>query len=79
MPLHIRNPRTEALVRELASRRGVGVTEAVELAVSEILDRDAQEVARKRAVTQALIEEYKKLPRTGLKADKGFYDELSGD
>ena len=39
MGLSIKNDETEGLVRELARRKGVGVTTAIHLAVSNELDR----------------------------------------
>jgi antitoxin VapB len=41
MGLSIKNEETERLVRELARRKGVGVTTAIRLAVSNELAKDA--------------------------------------
>lgn len=41
MGLSIKNDETERLVRELARRKGVGVTTAIRLAVSNELAKDA--------------------------------------
>ncbi|AQR61542.1 transcription factor [Brevundimonas sp. LM2] len=79
MAFHVRDKETDALVRELALRRGVGLTEAVRLAVEGELARQGREVAEKRARVSALLNEVDAWPRTGLKADKAFFDELSGD
>lgn len=42
MGLSIKNEETERLVRELAKLRGVGVTTAIRLAVSNELSKDSQ-------------------------------------
>ncbi len=76
MPFHIRDPETDALVRELARRRHVGLTDAVKLAVSSELERDAVPLRERIRPLQAEVAAW---PRTGLKADKAFFDELSGD
>ncbi|MDO8296757.1 MAG: type II toxin-antitoxin system VapB family antitoxin [Caulobacter sp.] len=79
MPFHVRDEETDTLVRELARREGVGLTEAVKLAVKDKLDRKDEAVALKLAAMKAISDEIAKLPRTGLKADKAFFDQLSGD
>ena len=79
MPFHIRDEETDTLVRELARREGVGLTEAVRLAVKDKLDRKDEAAAVKLAAMKALSDEIARLPETGLKADKAFFDELSGD
>lgn len=79
MAFHVRDQETDTLVRELARKRGVGLTEAVKQAVRSELDRKEGEVARKLAAMKAISDEVASWPRTGLKADKAFFDELSGD
>lgn len=78
MPFHVRDPETDSLVRELARKRNLGLTEAVKIAVHNELARGEP--------TQPMIErihgiqrEIAGFPQTGLKADKAFFDELSGD
>jgi antitoxin VapB len=77
LPFHVRDPETDALVRELARERGVGLTAAVKLAVRAELDRDPTQALRARL--DAVQARVAALPRTGLAADKAFFDELSGD
>lgn len=79
MPFHIRDPETDALVRELARRRGCGLTDAVKLAVSSELERGEGEVEMRLQRMRAITDKVARWPRTGLKADKAFFDELSGD
>ena len=79
MPFHVRDPETDALVRELADKTKLGITEAVKLAATEALK--AREAAReeKLARMRVVSDRVASLPRTGLKADKAFFDDLSGD
>ncbi len=79
MAFHIRDPETDALVRELAERAHVGITEAVKLATVEALEARKAATAEKLAKMRAISDRIASLPRTGLKADKAFFDELSGD
>ena len=77
MAFHIRDEETDTLVRELARRKGVGLTEAVKLAVRNQLNTEKpEELLREKLRKIAdLIAEY---PDTGVKLDKKFFDELSG-
>jgi len=79
LAFHVRDKVTDALVRELALKRGVGLTEAVRLAVETELGRQERGAAAKRARVRTLLDEVDTWPRTGLKADKAFFDDLSGD
>jgi antitoxin VapB len=78
MPFHVRDSETDTLVRELARQRGIGLTEAVKLAVRAELERDARATPMAERI-QAIQDEIAAWPRTGLTADKAFFDELSGD
>jgi antitoxin VapB len=78
MAFHIRDGETDALVRQLAREEGVGLTEAVKLAVSARLkSREAAVPVRDRV--RRIQEEIARYPATGLKADKAFFDEMSGE
>jgi antitoxin VapB len=79
MAFHVRDKETDTLVRELARDRGVGLTEAVKLAVKSELARNENAVARKLAAMKVISDEVASWPETGLKADKAFFDEMSGD
>jgi antitoxin VapB len=78
MSVHIRDRETEALVRALARRRGCGLAEAVKLAVRRELERDEPNPPMIEQI-RAIQREIAARPRTGLKADKTFFDNLSGD
>ena len=77
MPFHVRDPETDTLVRELARRRGVGLTEAIKQVVGAELKREpagSDYLAKVRAIQDRIAQR----GRTGLVADKAFFDDLSG-
>jgi antitoxin VapB len=78
MPFHIRDPATDEAVRKLAARRGIGITEAVRAATEEALRRDEEKLSlwERTADIRAEIASW---PKTGLKADKAFFDSLSDE
>ncbi|WP_188906927.1 type II toxin-antitoxin system VapB family antitoxin [Aureimonas endophytica] len=78
MALHIRDERTDALVRELASRKGVGLTEAVREAVENELAREKGKVPLRERL-QPLFDRLDALPNTGFVPDKAFYDSLNDE
>ena len=76
MAFHVRDSETDTLVRELARRRGVGLTEAVKLAVGAELAR--HDVDGRLAKVREIQDRIAARGRTGLVADKAFFDDLSG-
>ena len=78
MPFHIRDPETDQAVRKLAARRGIGITEAVRAAAEEALKRDEEKLSlwERTADIRAEIASW---PKTGLKADKAFFDSLNDE
>ncbi|HWU13894.1 MAG TPA: type II toxin-antitoxin system VapB family antitoxin [Caulobacter sp.] len=79
MAFHIRDRETDALVRELAEKAHVGITEAVKLAAAEALATRERARAEKLARIDAILAEFDAAPRTGLKADREFIDMINGD
>ncbi len=79
MAFHIRDPETDALVRQLAEKTRLGITEAVKLAASEALAAREKAREEKLAKARAICAEVASQPRTGLKADKAFFDSLNDD
>lgn len=83
MGLNIKNPDTEAAIRELATTRGVGLTEAVDQAVREALGRDVQakafdiEERRRRidGITRRFASRPRLDPRTSTEIMDNLYDE----
>ncbi len=78
MAFHVRDPETDRLVRELAVQEGVGLTEAVKLAVREKLDAKKREPSLWEKI-RPLQEAFARFPKTGLEADKTFYDSLDDE
>jgi antitoxin VapB len=76
MAFHIKDPATDAAVRKLAAERGISLTAAVREAVENELQRRRRPLAER---IDEITKEYRSYPLTGLKADKAFFDELSGD
>jgi antitoxin VapB len=78
MAFHVRDPETDALVRKLAKRKGVGLTEAIREAATHELEREEKKLSlwERTADIRAEIASW---PETGLKADKAFFDSLSGE
>jgi antitoxin VapB len=77
MTIHVRDSETDGLVRELALRkRGVGLTQAVKLAVSAELRQDDLPMRERLGQLQAKVVAR---ASTGLKADKAYFDDLSGE
>lgn len=78
MGLSIKNDAVEMLARDLARRHGTGVTEIIHRALKEKAERDVAEPTlwEKLAPLRAKLDG---LGRTGLEADRAFYDELSGE
>jgi antitoxin VapB len=77
MPFHVRDPETDTLVRELARRRGVGLTEAIKQAVGAELQRVAAEPTTLDKI-KALQAEIARRRVPGVVIDKAFFDDLSG-
>jgi antitoxin VapB len=77
MPFHIRDRETDSLVRELARRRGVGLTEAVKLAVRNELRNETPKVPLRERLRQ-IAEPIAAYPDTEMALDKAFFDDLSG-
>lgn len=77
MALHIRDEETDALVRELASRRGIGLTEAVRVAVENELARERKRLSLRERL-KPLVDEVARARKTEGMPDKAFYDELWG-
>ena len=78
MPLYIKDDTTAGLVAQLAKKRGVSKQDAVRLAVQAELRRMAEAIPLRERIS-AWRKEHPMPPPTGQKADKAFFDELSGE
>lgn len=84
MAFHIRDTETDRIVRDLAAKTGASLTEAVREAAAEKLTRIERTLARtgKRPLREQIRDIQDRVAargKTGLKADKAFFDSLSGD
>ncbi len=78
MPLYIKDDETASLVGELAAQMNTTKQDAVKSAVKMELAR----LSDQRSFDERLRDFYKRFPKpvpTGLKADKAFFDDLSGE
>jgi antitoxin VapB len=81
MTIYLKDEATSKAVRKLAKLRGTTLTEAVRHAVGEALAQETKQ-KKKTSVAEAIREiqaEIAQYPKTGLKADKAFFDEMWGE
>ena len=79
MAFHVRDPEADAMLRSYAEEKRVGITDAIKLAVTRAREADQAARAEKLKKMQAIVDEVSTWPRTGLKADKAFFDDLNDD
>jgi antitoxin VapB len=77
MTIYVKDPKTDKAVRKLAKLKGTTLTEAIRGAVEAELEREKDE--ENEAAVDRLIAKVAAWPKTGLKADKAFYDSLNDD
>ena len=75
MTIYIKDPKTDKAIRKLAKLRGTTLTEAIRAAVEKEL---ASELKQKVNIDD-LIAKVASWPKTGLKADKAFFDSLNDE
>jgi antitoxin VapB len=77
MAFHVRDPETDALVRKLAQRKGVGLTAAIREAARNELEREESKLSlwERTADLRAQVASW---PDAGKKADKAFFDDMWG-
>jgi antitoxin VapB len=74
MGIFIKDTATDKAVRKLAKLRGVTLTEAIRSAVLRELAEGA--APDEDTAIRELQDKFASFPKTGLKADKAFYDSL---
>lgn len=79
MAIHLREPTTDAAVRRLAAAMGVSLTEAIRISAENELKRISNKHTTLEASVARIQRRARTFRRSGLKADKAFYDELSGN
>jgi antitoxin VapB len=80
MAFHIRNPETDALAREVAAIKKIGLTEAVHEALRHELERAKKRPSRVETLLQ-FARDFRASgdPEKGLPVDKEFIDSLYED
>jgi antitoxin VapB len=79
MAFHVRDEETDAAVRRLAERKKKTLTATIREACEREYEREFGRDDFTAVVRQAQREYAALGPRTGLTAEKAFYDELSGE
>lgn len=79
MAIHLRESETDLAVRKLAARLGVSLTEAIRISATNELKRTDVRKEPLAARLQKIQERVAVYKATGPKADKAFFDNLSGD
>ena len=81
MTIYLKDEATSRAVRKLAKLRGTTLTDAVRFAVGEALAKESEQNRRQKLLNdiKALQDKFAEHPKSGLVADKAFFDELSGD
>jgi antitoxin VapB len=78
MSFYVKDPATDKAVRRLARLRGKTLTETIREAVEKALEQETRPASLRERL-KPIQERFARLPKSGLKADKAFFDELSGD
>jgi antitoxin VapB len=81
MTIYLKDEATSRAVRKLAKLRGTTLTDAVRSAVTEALVQEGEANRRQKVRNdlKALQDKFAKHTKSGLEADKAFFDDLSGD
>jgi antitoxin VapB len=77
MAYHIKDSDTDRIIRELAKVTGKPILNAIRDACEKELRREVAKVPLWDRL-QPLIDKVRATPKTGLRADKRFFDDLSG-
>ena len=77
MLIQIDDPETEVAVRKLAEAWGVDVEAAIRRAAEAALERQCDAPVLERL--RPLLDRVAQMPRSGLTADKDFYDSLNDE
>ncbi|CAG0985253.1 MAG: transcription factor [Rhizobiaceae bacterium] len=81
MAIHVQDEETDRLVREFARRRGVGITAAIKLAVTEATGGEKRSGEELLLRIAPILEEARAHRKTSYSAedDKAFMDEMWGE
>ena len=78
MAYNIKDPDTDRIIRELARLKGKPILDSIREACEHEIERERRKVPLWERL-QPLQDKVAAAPDTALKADKAFFDELSGD
>lgn len=79
MAIYIKDDELSCAIRKLAKRKGKSLTDTVREAIEEATRRESEQREDPLSTRlEALAKEFAKYPNTGKKADKAFFDWLSG-
>jgi antitoxin VapB len=74
---NIKDPDTDRIIRELARLKGKPILDSIREACEHEIERERRKVPLEERLQPLL--QVAAAPDTGLKADKAFFDQLSGD
>lgn len=78
MAYNIKDPATDRVIRELAEIKGKPILDSIREACLHEIERERAKVPLWERL-QPLLDRVAAAPKTGLQADKQFFDDLSGD
>jgi antitoxin VapB len=78
MAYSIKDPETDRLIRDLAGAKRNPILDSIREARKNELARERAKIPLWDRL-QPLVKRVADAPKTGLKADKAFFDDLSGD
>ncbi|MGE0499306.1 MAG: type II toxin-antitoxin system VapB family antitoxin [Rhizobiaceae bacterium] len=82
MVIHVKDEEADALVRQLAESRGIGITTAIKEAAAEALAADRRARAENTSLERRIgpiLERLDRLQRPAIETDKRFFDSLWED
>jgi len=78
MAYNIKDPETDRIIRALAKLKRKSIVDSIREACEAELKREREKIPLWERL-RPLVERVARTPKTGLKADKAFFDELSGE
>ncbi|HUR43530.1 MAG TPA: type II toxin-antitoxin system VapB family antitoxin [Aestuariivirga sp.] len=78
MTFYVKDPATDKAVRRLAKLKGKTLTDTIREAVTNEYKREREGKSLDERLDE-IAQRFAQYPDSGLKADKAFFDELSGD
>jgi antitoxin VapB len=78
MAYNIKDPQTDRIIRELAKIKRKPILDAIREACEHEIERERRKTPLWDRL-QPLLDQIASAPKTGLNADKRFFDELSGE